>query len=271
MNTSFSENFKELRKNRGLSQEQLATAFSISVQAVSKWECSLSYPDIELLPVIADYLDVSIDFLLRGKPVSSNTVATLDLPNDNVLRVVQCVGSTILRQDKYDPNIKIPLLTEKAIPDNTPNLSVEIWGSADIEGDINGCVTAGDGVNCAYVNGCVSAGDGVNCSDVNGSVTAGDGINCSNVNGCVNAGDGLNCGNIQGSVTAGDGVNCGNVSGGVNAGDGINCGNIDGNVTSGGDITCNDIYQNVLSCSGDIHCHDIQGDASCGGDIIYDN
>ena len=57
---------KQLRKQKGISQEILAEYLGISTQAISKWECELSYPDIELLPILANYFKVSIDFLLTG-------------------------------------------------------------------------------------------------------------------------------------------------------------------------------------------------------------
>ena len=60
--TTFSTILQTLRKNRGVTQEQLATHLGVSPQAVSKWENG-SYPDGDLLPQIADYFEVSIDYL----------------------------------------------------------------------------------------------------------------------------------------------------------------------------------------------------------------
>lgn len=54
---------KELRKQRGVTQEQLAESMGISFQAVSKWENNIAFPDITLLPVLARYFDVSMDTL----------------------------------------------------------------------------------------------------------------------------------------------------------------------------------------------------------------
>ena len=59
MNIYFSENIKRLRKERELTQEALADFLGVSFQAVSKWERGESYPDIELLPTIADFFSVS--------------------------------------------------------------------------------------------------------------------------------------------------------------------------------------------------------------------
>ena len=51
---------KELRKQRGITQEQLANSIGISFQAVSKWENNLALPDISLAPILASYFSVSI-------------------------------------------------------------------------------------------------------------------------------------------------------------------------------------------------------------------
>ena len=64
MNITLGENIKRLRRDRQLTQEQLAEALDVSFQAVSKWETEAGYPDIHLLPVIADFFDVSVDMLL---------------------------------------------------------------------------------------------------------------------------------------------------------------------------------------------------------------
>jgi len=60
----FSEKFKNLRKSRELTQEQIADIFHVSPQAVSRWETGATYPDIELLPALADFFNITIDDLL---------------------------------------------------------------------------------------------------------------------------------------------------------------------------------------------------------------
>lgn len=64
MTVFFSEKIKMLRKENDLTQEELANIFGVTFQAVSKWERAESYPDITLLPAIADYFDITIDDLL---------------------------------------------------------------------------------------------------------------------------------------------------------------------------------------------------------------
>lgn len=70
-----SENLKRLRKEKGLTQEQLATRLSVSFQAVSKWECGEGYPDIVMLPSIAQVFGVSVDELLGMEKICSNEEA----------------------------------------------------------------------------------------------------------------------------------------------------------------------------------------------------
>ena len=54
---------KELRKERGITQEQLAESIGVSFQAVSKWENDIALPDITLVPILASYFGVSMDEL----------------------------------------------------------------------------------------------------------------------------------------------------------------------------------------------------------------
>ena len=56
-----------LRKEKGLTQEELATHMGVSPQAVSKWENDQTCPDISALPKLARLLGVSVDELLEGK------------------------------------------------------------------------------------------------------------------------------------------------------------------------------------------------------------
>ena len=64
MNIYFGETLKELRHRQNLTQEKLSNFLGVSFQTISKWERGESYPDITLLPVIADFFRVSVDELL---------------------------------------------------------------------------------------------------------------------------------------------------------------------------------------------------------------
>ena len=58
------QKIKELRQENNLTQEELAEQLGVSPQAISRWENSTTYPDITLLPIIANMFDVTIDYLL---------------------------------------------------------------------------------------------------------------------------------------------------------------------------------------------------------------
>lgn len=64
MNLKIGEVIYRLRKEHHLTQEQLAQAIGVSVPAVSKWETGTTYPDITLLPKIAQFFECSIDELM---------------------------------------------------------------------------------------------------------------------------------------------------------------------------------------------------------------
>lgn len=55
---------RRLRRERELTQEEMAGHLGISFQAISKWERGEGYPDITLLPLLANYFSVSVDYLL---------------------------------------------------------------------------------------------------------------------------------------------------------------------------------------------------------------
>lgn len=62
---SFGNIIKKLRLDNNMTQEQLAEVLSISPQAISRWETNTALPDISLLPAIANYFDVTTDYLLE--------------------------------------------------------------------------------------------------------------------------------------------------------------------------------------------------------------
>ena len=67
----FNEKLQELRKNKGLTQEELAEALYVSRTAISKWESGRGYPSIDSLKTIAKYFSVTIDELLSSDEVLS--------------------------------------------------------------------------------------------------------------------------------------------------------------------------------------------------------
>lgn len=63
----FHEKLQELRKRRGITQEELAENLYVSRTAISKWESGKGYPSIDSLKAIANYFSVTIDDLLSGE------------------------------------------------------------------------------------------------------------------------------------------------------------------------------------------------------------
>ena len=65
----FQEKLQELRKQKGLTQEELAEALYVSRTAISKWESGRGYPNIDSLKTISKFFSVTIDELLSGEEV----------------------------------------------------------------------------------------------------------------------------------------------------------------------------------------------------------
>ena len=58
---------KELRREKGITQEQLAEELGVSGRSISRWETGNNMPDISLLVEIAEYFDVSIPEIIKGE------------------------------------------------------------------------------------------------------------------------------------------------------------------------------------------------------------
>lgn len=75
---------KDLRKNKGLTQEQLAERFGVSSRTVSRWETGNNMPDLSILIEIADFYDVDIREIIDGERKSGN----MDNETKNTLKKV---------------------------------------------------------------------------------------------------------------------------------------------------------------------------------------
>ena len=84
----FNEKLQELRKNKGLTQEELAEALYVSRTAISKWESGRGYPSIDSLKEIAKYFSVTIDELL-----SSDEVLSIAEEDNKQKEPMGCIGS----------------------------------------------------------------------------------------------------------------------------------------------------------------------------------
>lgn len=75
---TFGQRFQRLRKEKGLTQEDIASKINITPQSISKRENDLSAPDISLLPQLADILEVSLEELLTGKKRETKVLESFD-------------------------------------------------------------------------------------------------------------------------------------------------------------------------------------------------
>lgn len=70
---SFSDNLRTIRKEKNISQEDLAELLNVSRQAVSKWEQDIGYPEMEKMVTLSKALGVSLDFLMFGQSENTNS------------------------------------------------------------------------------------------------------------------------------------------------------------------------------------------------------
>lgn len=291
------EIIRELRGRKGISQEMLADVCGVSMQAVSKWENGQCYPDITFLPVLAEYFQVSLDYLMTGRMVESGSgLEEMDRQiiemmaskaEEDIFYIVQYRNGEILDKRRFDSKTSaeqwesVKIRFEEGFDKLKNGLQVEIWGNANVEGDIYGSVDAGGSIDCQEINGCADAGGSIDCREINGSADAGGSIDCQDINGAVSAGGTVRCGNVNGDVSAGGYVTCSDVEGNVTAGSDVSCGNVEGNVTAGDTVTCSDVEGNVtaeddVSCGnvgGDVSaedtvtCFDVKGNVMAGGNV----
>lgn len=112
----FAENLKSIRKERHISQEELAQIVGVSRQAVSKWEQGDGYPETEKLLLLAKQLNVSLDYLMLDeiKPFENNKTFynNIVIPNGKVMiksydkkAIVNCykvIASKVMYKAKED-------------------------------------------------------------------------------------------------------------------------------------------------------------------------
>ena len=72
MNLLIGENIRRLRRQRDLTQEEVAAHLGISPQSISKWERAEGYPDITMLPALANYFGVSVDELIGMEKIAKS-------------------------------------------------------------------------------------------------------------------------------------------------------------------------------------------------------
>ena len=123
MDNRFSNNFKELRKLQELTQEQIAEMLGVSSQAISKWECGTSYPDIEMFPIIANIFKVSTDYLL-GVDITKQEKAI-----EETIKKAQ----TLCKETKFDDSV---ILLRNALIQYPSSCDIMYWLAWSLRGTI---------------------------------------------------------------------------------------------------------------------------------------
>lgn len=108
MNETIGNRIQKFRKEKGLTQEELAARLDVSGQAVSKWENDVSCPDISLLPLLCSVLGISTDTLLNGSRDEVRLVPPEQRKSlDELTLRIRCVSDD---GDKVRVNLPMPLV-----------------------------------------------------------------------------------------------------------------------------------------------------------------
>ncbi len=99
---SIGETIANLRKQKGMTQSELAEKMNVTDKAVSKWERDLSCPDINTISKLADILDVSVDELLKAKKQDYSNNKIKDLINLILKAVALAMGIGVVVLNALD-------------------------------------------------------------------------------------------------------------------------------------------------------------------------
>ena len=296
------------RKQQNLTQEALAQQLGVSNQSVSKWESAQCYPDISLIPQLAEIFGISIDELFGKEPANSGLNNIFSLRED-VFRVVVVRGQQIIDSKNLDETIHIEY-PQHASGDRQC-YKVEVFGNITCQGNICGDIECQGSVQSNIISGDISCHGNIECSQINGdaatfggtiscngniggdvrtypngSIPCGD-ISCGNIAGDVNCDGNIECksiegnaecqgnlscgGSIEGNAECQENLSCGgSIEGNVICGNNISCaGSINGTVNCGDNIACGDNIIGDVSCGGSVECKTIEGNVECQGNIIY--
>jgi len=113
MNITICENLKELRRQKGNTQEELAEHLGVSMQAVSKWEWGECYPDITLIPALSLYYNVTSDKLLGIEDIAINAKI-----QEYEKRTTEIYNKAGIESERIDQRLSIWREAQKEFPNN---------------------------------------------------------------------------------------------------------------------------------------------------------
>lgn len=128
---SFAENLQKIRKEKHLSQEELAEMLDVSRQAVSKWEQGTGYPEVDKLLILSRELNISLDSLMateiaQGKadePDKVTGIIAISSPHEHV--VAKCYK--VMSSQKFKGGKKSPQYALYAVS----NDGISFWGASN--------------------------------------------------------------------------------------------------------------------------------------------
>lgn len=110
---------KELRKMKKLTQKQLAKKINVDCSAVTKWETGKANPDFEKQQLLADFFDVSVDYLLNRTDIKEMHTKN-DVPKENT--IVYCRDGQSTRLELSGDKMNLILKMIDAIKDDGVDL-----------------------------------------------------------------------------------------------------------------------------------------------------
>lgn len=180
----------ELRKNKGMTQTELADKMFITHQAISQWENEQTIPDIVSLLKLCEIFNITLNDIFEQK-----TEEVHKMQYDNVIRIFAVKNGKLLKSHELNgKEVKI-IFKEK----------------------IEGSVESSFSVECENVGGNIKSGSYVECGNVEGNVTSGSYVECGNVGNDVKCASYLECGDIGGNAMAGSYIECRKIGGSATA------------------------------------------------------
>lgn len=107
----FNENLKRLRKEKGVSQEELAVKLNVVRQTISKWEKGLSVPDAQLLISLSEILETPVSVLLGETIESKESVSDKNTIAEQLSRINSQLSEKTLRNRRIWSSVKIVLIS----------------------------------------------------------------------------------------------------------------------------------------------------------------
>lgn len=295
------KNLSIFRKQRHLTQEQLANELGLTFQAISKWENGLSCPDISLLPQLAEIFGVTIDDLFREqteveeknakeaetpaggipeeaeKPEEENEQPAdgKERPKERTVEISG--GDKDVRKMLKDLGVRLEpeinslnqaadellqnLFDSKHEPVTLPDLSEERPVS---DGPAEGLPWEDDGIYRAVL----FKGRTLVCASPEGKGAVGN--SDMDLDRSLLSCFSVSCGDVDGNVSATGNVSCDDVDGDVAASGNVTCDDIEGDAEASGNLNCGDVGGNASAC-GELKCGEVGENASSGGDLTCSN